>query len=272
MKGREIREAFKKGDYVFGTCMVSQSTYWPGVLASLGMDLVFIDTEHVPLGREQVSTMCKLYSKHGIAPVVRIPSPDPYQVSMVLDGGASGIIAPYVETVEQVKSLVGAVKYKPLKGERLNGFIYNNVAIEPELEAYADNQNQDNVLIVNIESVPAINNLDEILKVKGLDAVLVGPHDLSCSLGIPEDYHHPKFKEAIQTIIQKGRAHNVGVGIHVWDQIGYDVEMEWAKLGANFIMHSNDLNIFTKALEKEMNNLKAYLGIENSSESKEVTI
>src|SRR5690554_5388601 len=98
MTGSELKSALKNGQTVCGTAMVSQSPLWPEVLAATGLDFVFIDTEHTPLGRESVATACRLYKAAGLAPIVRIPSPDPYLASMVLDGGASGVIAPYIET------------------------------------------------------------------------------------------------------------------------------------------------------------------------------
>lgn len=259
MNGKELAKALKNGDYVYGTAILSPSTLWPKMVATLGLDLVFIDTEHTPLNRETVSSMCHIYRALNIAPMVRIPSPDPFQACMVLDGGASGVIAPYIETAEQVQQLVGAVKHKPVKGEKLSDKINGKQLFEPELADYIDQQNQENVLILNIESVPALNALDEILCVEGLDAVLVGPHDLSCSLGIPEQYDHPLFKQSIETVIEKARKHQVGVGIHSWEAVGFDQEIYWAKKGANFIMHSSDILIFRNALQKELQRLKSVL-------------
>lgn len=260
MNGRDLAHALKKGEYVYGTAILSPSPMWPKVVASLGLDLVFIDTEHTPLNRETVSWMCQIYRTLDIAPVVRIPSPDPYQASMVLDGGATGIIAPYIETAEQVRQLVGAVKYKPVKGEKLQNVINEKQFFEPALSDYLNQQNQENVLIVNIESVPALEALDEILSIEGLDAVLVGPHDLSCSLGLPEQYHHPLFKQSVETIIEKARAQQVGVGIHIWDAVGFDQEIVWAKKGANFIMHSSDILVFRDSMQKDIQRIKESLG------------
>ena len=139
-------------------------------------------------------------SRAEIAPIVRIPEPDPYRACMALDGGASGIIAPYVETPEQVRKLYGAVKLRPVKGAVLEARIQGSMALPGETGAYVDQRNADNVLIINIESTPALANLDAILEVPGIDAVLVGPHDLSCSLGVPEQYTHPLFLEKIRYI------------------------------------------------------------------------
>ncbi len=109
MNDIEFIQALRSGKHVFGTLIISTAPKWPSVVATLGLDFVFIDTEHIALDRSQVSQMCNIYRGIGLVPVVRIPSPDPYEASMFLDGGACGIIAPYIETPEQVRQLVGAV-------------------------------------------------------------------------------------------------------------------------------------------------------------------
>lgn len=260
MNGKELSHALRSGGYVYGTAILSPSTLWPKVVASLGLDMVFIDTEHTPLNRETVSGMCHVYRAYNLAPVVRIPSPDPYQACMVLDGGASGVIAPYVETAEQVRQLVGAVKHKPVKGRKMQDRLSGNRLFEPGLTDYVDKHNEDNVLIINVESVPALEALDDMLSVDGLDAVLIGPHDLTCSLGIPEQYDHPLFRKTVAAIISKARAKQVGAGIHVWGDVGYEEEISWARNGANLIMHASDIYAFSEALSKELRHIKSSLG------------
>jgi 4-hydroxy-2-oxoheptanedioate aldolase len=219
-------------------------------MASLGLDLVFIDTEHVSIGRDKLSWICGAYSARNVAPVVRIPKPDPYWACMALDGGAHGIIAPYVETAAQVQELRGAVKLRPLKGQRLYDALDGKEDLGEEVNAYLERFNRDSVLIVNIESQPALDALDDILAVPGLDALLVGPHDLSINLGVPEQYDHPKFLEAISTIIRKARAANVGAGIHFFTSI--EQEIAWAKEGANLTMHSSDLVMARQSLHADL--------------------
>jgi 4-hydroxy-2-oxoheptanedioate aldolase len=149
--------------------------------------------------------MCHTDAGLGLLPIVRIPAPDPYAAKMVLDGGAAGVVAPYVETPEQVRALRGAVKLRPRKGKMLDGLLDGGAA-EPELAQYLAPAAQQRLLIVNIESVPAIAALDAIRAEPGLDAGLIGPHDLLCSLSIPERYWHPKFRAAARPIFQKMRA------------------------------------------------------------------
>jgi 4-hydroxy-2-oxoheptanedioate aldolase len=153
---------------------------------------------------------------------------------------------------------MGAARYRPLKGQRLQDALRDPNSMEPELRSYLEERNRDTVLIANIESVPAIRNLDDILAVGALDSVLIGPHDLSCSLGIPEQYAHPKFIDAVKTIFQKARARNVGAGLHWWR--GVHDELAWAAAGANLIMHSTDVTLVTQHLTQELNDLRVMLG------------
>lgn len=257
MNGKELIAAFHEGRRVYGTCVVSPSPMWPQMIAGCGLDFVFIDTEHVALGRETLSWMCRVYAALGLAPIVRVPKPDPFLACMALDGGAAGVIAPYLESVEQVRDLRGAVKLRPLKGQRLQNCLCGSEALEPEVAHYLSQRCENNVMVVNVESVPALKALDDILAVPGVDALLVGPHDLSINLGIPEQYTHPRFLDAITTIITKARNANVGVGIHYSG--GMDLELRWAREGANFIIHSSDISLVHDALKRDLGEFRQQL-------------
>lgn len=227
-------------------------------MKQVGIDFVFVDTEHVPHDRHQLSWICQTLSALDLPPVVRIPSPDPFEACKALDGGAAGIMVPYIENPEQVRQLVGATRLRPLKGERLENALGDSSTMEPALREYTKAKNSDTILILNIESTPAMGRLAEILSVPGIDAILIGPHDLSCSLGIPEQYDHPSFDEAVRTIYRVAREHHVGAGIHFW--VGTAQEIAWCKAGGNLIMHSNDLMSFQKTLRAELNDIRRALG------------
>jgi 4-hydroxy-2-oxoheptanedioate aldolase len=215
------------------------------------------DFGQTPIDRQTLSWICQTYQAMGLPPVVRLPSNDPFEACKALDGGAGGVIGPYLETAEQVRGLVGAVKLRPLKGRRLQEALRDRNTLEPELRDYLDKRNGDKILIVNIESVPAIENLHEICAVPGLDAVLIGPHDLSCSLGIPEQYDHPRFDEATRTIFRIAREHGVGAGIHYW--LGLEQEVAWSKAGGNLVMHASDVATFSRTLKSDIEFLRKAL-------------
>ncbi len=258
MTGREIIQRLHDGKRVFSLATVNPSPLWPNLVKQIGVDFVFVDTEHTPIDRQTLSWICQTYSALGIPPVVRLPCNDPYEACKALDGGAGGIIGPYVETPEQVRGLVGAVKWRPLKGRRLDDALRDPATLEPELREYLEKRNHDKILIVNIESVPAIENLHAICSVPGLDAVLIGPHDLSCSLGIPEQYNHPRFDEAVRTIFRIAREHGVGAGVHFW--LGLEQEITWAKAGGNLVMHASDVAAFSRTMKSEVEHLRGALG------------
>ena len=250
MANKTLAEKLKNGNAIYGTCITSTAPLWAKAALNSGLDFVFLDTEHVPLERMEIAGLCQLYNALGIAPIVRIPSPDPFRACQMLDAGAAGIVAPYIETAEQVKEMVAAVKYRPLKGERLQKTLQNPLTIEPELRQYLENYNLGKLCIINIESVPAVENLDKLLKVPGLDAVFIGPHDLSVNMGLPEKYDHPYFEKIVTQIIQKCRKNNTAVGIHFSETP--ERQVKWMKAGANIVIHSSDIVIFSQKLASDI--------------------
>ena len=253
-----LLQKLKNGKNVYGTCIASTSPVWSKAVAGLGLDFVFIDTEHIPIDRNELTFMCQVYSALGLNPIVRIPSPDPYLACMVRDSGAVGVLAPYVETVGQIREMVGATKYRPLKGERLRQILSGEKPPEPEFQAYLDNFNAGSMCLVNIESVAAIENLDLLLAVPGLDAVIIGPHDLSVSLGLPEQYEHPEYQKTVAEIIRKSRAKGIHAGIHFPSEPARLIM--YMKEGANIVLHSTDVVLFSQKLREDMAQIKEAAG------------
>jgi len=249
----------KRGDLLMGSMITSISPKWSRTLENNILDFVFIDTEHTPIDRIQASWMCQVFFRMGIYPFVRIPSPSPYEATALLDGGAQGLIAPYIETVDEVRKLVAAVKYRPLKGEKVEHIVAGTEIMGDQLSKYIHERNAENTLVVNIESIPAMRNLDDILQVAGLDGVLIGPHDLSTSLGIPEQYEHPMFKDACFTIFRKARARGLGAGIHHFWGSGTETIPEFLSHGCNFLIHKADMALFQLKLNEDLQGLKTML-------------
>lgn len=258
------------GKRVYGTCISSTAPLWIKAARGAGLDFVFLDTEHIPLERMEVAALCQLYSASGIAPIVRIPSPDPYRACQMIDAGAEGILAPYIEEAEQVKEMVGALKYRPLKGRRLEETLENPASLEPKLANYLAGYNQGNICLINIESVPAFEKLDELLNVPGVDAVFIGPHDLSVNMGLPEMYDHHEYEKVVEEIIRRCRAKNVAVGIHFSESP--DRQVKWANAGANIIIHSSDIAIFSQKLAHDMSFIRSNTGDNFNTSSETIVV
>ncbi|MGC3943261.1 MAG: aldolase/citrate lyase family protein [Chryseolinea sp.] len=253
-----VSQKLKEGKRVYGTCFTSTAPSWPLSLQKAGLDFVFIDNEHIAMNRADLAKLCQVIKSYGISPIVRIPSPDHYLVSQAVDAGAVGVVAPYLESVQQIRELVGAVKYKPLKGEVLRNVLNGGEVLNEKTQAYVEKVNAGQMAIANIESVPALDKLDELLSVKGLDAVFIGPHDLSVSLGHPEEYDHPEFEEAVKKIIKTSRAKGLAVGIHF--SLEPERQIKWVKEGANIVIHSFDIALFTQRLIADMKIIKEGVG------------
>lgn len=256
MQGRRLKEALLEGLVVVGTVIEGiansrQLSYY----SDTGLDFVFIDNEHNPLDRSATGFVCQFFQAHGIAPLLRIPKADGNLGAMAVDGGASGVIAPYVESREEVLEVVGAIKERPLKGRALKEFQRTGEYPSLLTKEYIEAMNQDALVVIMIESREGVHALDEILSVQGVDVILVGPHDLSISLGIPEDVEHPLFVETVSQVARKVRERGLGFGIHLNNT---NLHKFWMERGENFVVYSSDTYLATHYLKKGVQSIMGH--------------
>lgn len=185
------------------------------LLARLPCDWLLVDTEHAPM---DVSTMTDIVAAiadaNGPAPLVRVAEATVENIKRALDAGAWGIIAPMINTRAEAELVVAAAKYPPL-GNRSSGSAWAALAFGTDNATYFRSANAQTMAIVQIESRAALQNLDQILSVPGVDMAFVGPVDLSISLGLephPEQ-RHPIFQQALADILRTARRYQVPVGI-----------------------------------------------------------
>jgi 4-hydroxy-2-oxoheptanedioate aldolase len=253
--GMNLKQKLKLGITVFGTSIISTSPVWVKAEALNTLDFVFIDTEHIPMDRNQLTYMCQTYNSMDLSPLVRISCPDSFLACMAKDAGAVGVIAPYIESADQVKELVGATKFRPLKGNRLKRILSGEEIPDKELVKYLEKYNSGSLALVNIESSYAVNHLEEILSVPGLDGVIIGPHDLSVNLSLPEMYEHPDFENVVREIIHKTRNRGLAAGIHFPSHP--HLQVKWMKEGINIILHGSDMALFSKKLAEDLMKIKS---------------
>lgn len=182
------------------------------ICAQLEFDFLLIDTEHTTTSLTDVENMCRAIDAASgpTQPIVRVPSNDPVRIKRVLDIGAAGIMAPMIETVSEAESLVEAARYPPEGTRGIAGGRAANYGLD--FQRYVQNANDSIVTIPQIESKEAVSNVESISSVGGIDAIFVGPADLSASLGTFTDWESEDFTDAIDRIIDAGRDANVPVG------------------------------------------------------------
>lgn len=262
MQGNKICESIRQGRRTYGLHVShAGSSFYAQKTLGLNVDFVFIDTEHVPVDRADVHAMCAVYADHGISPTVRVLHPDVNLTTAALDAGAQGVIVPYVESVDEIAETAGVVRFRPLKGQRLRNVVSGVEQLNEETERYLLNYNADNYFLIGIESVPAMENLDALLSVAGVDGVFIGPHDLSISLEIPEQYEHPRFVEAVVSIIQRARKAGLGAGMHVKADIAPpELLSKYIDAGLNWILYAHDFLIMVEAANQQINQMRKRYG------------
>ena len=254
MSTSKMKQLLSNGGRAYGTMLgLLRSPRWARLLAASGADFVVIDTEHSAYSPYDVADMVSAFAGTGIAPIIRVLAPEARLVTAAMDAGAVGVMVPYCETVEQVRAVLGAVKLRPLKGGLLDQALDGNGLPSDELAEYLHAKNGNGLLIIGIESAPAAANLSVLLEIQGIDAVFVGPHDMSCSLGIPEQYDHPKFQATTAGVLEQCTAHDLPMGVHFAD---LRLTQEWVRRGVRLVLHSSDVALLPMALTESLGSLR----------------
>jgi 2-dehydro-3-deoxyglucarate aldolase len=230
----------------------------PEIFASSGFDWLAIDLEHSAITLGEAEELIRIIDLKNVIPLVRLSSNNAEQIKRVMDAGAHGVIVPMVNNACQAAQAVAAVKYPPI-GTRSFG-LARAQGYGTSFEKYQQWQKENSIVVVQIEHVEAVENLAEILKVPGVDAYFVGPYDLSGSLGVPGQFDHPDFLQAMQKIKQIGAKSGKPGGRHI---IEPDPSLLEAAIreGDQFIAYSLD----TRMLDKCSREISTLVGGKNLS-------
>jgi 2-keto-3-deoxy-L-rhamnonate aldolase RhmA len=254
MNGAQLRDKMRNGERVYGTMTaLVRNPRWAAVFGRLGLDYVIVDTEHSPTGRSETADLAQAFLGAGVCPIMRVKDSEPHATVMALDGGFHGVLVPYCETADEVSAVVHAARLRPLKGRLHERARDHGEYPSQATHDYLEQRNKDVVVIIGIESVPAMENLEPILAVGGIDAIFIGPNDLSVSLGVPDDYTNPKFVEATDYIISTAQQHGIPAGGH-W-QTREQVQF-WMDKGSRWILYTSDVRALTEGYRDALNSFR----------------
>ncbi len=202
------------------------------ILAAAGFNYTYIDAEHGNFGIESINAICRAAKDAGLCPLVRVADLQYSLVARALDNGAAGIIFPRVESPELLQRAVSWTKFPPV-GVRGFGLGPPQMNYEPgTIGEIAEHTNANTLVVLQIETALAVERRDELLTVPGVDVVMVGPVDLSISLGVPGDFFNPKMVEAIGKIRDACLEHGVTPGIQTRP---LELARYWKERGMRFI-------------------------------------
>lgn len=219
------------------------------IMASSGFDWLVLDMEHSVLELNEVQQLIQAIDVHRCPAIVRLTSNDADQIKRVMDAGATGVMVPMITSAEQARSAVDAVYYPP-RGNRGVG-LARAQGYGAGFAEYRDWLENNAVVIVMIEHISAVECIDEILAVDGIDAFIIGPYDLSGSLGQPGNFKQPAFSDALERINAAGRKAGKPGGLHVVEP---DLEeLRWRiDSGFRFLGYAMDIRILDSVCRRDL--------------------
>jgi len=249
-----LRKKVLAGECVYGT-MIRQARDpgAPVIFASVGYDFVLIDMEHGNYNMETVADLIRGAKSAGIAPVIRVPHLETFFISRILDAGAEGIMVPMTSTQEQAEAIVQYSKYTPI-GQRGFGTQTGQTDYKP-LKAleFMKESNEHTLIIAQIETREAIENVDAILGTEGIDVGLIGPNDLSISLGIPDQMGSEILARAIDKVVEAAKKRGKASGIHIGNT---ELIRKWKAKGMTVLACSTDIGFMYNASKSTIEELK----------------
>lgn len=252
-----MKTSLKRGEILIGTFVLEfGGSAIATLLASAGADFIIADLEHSSFSIETVGRIIRNARGSNLPCIVRVPALERHFVSRVLDAGATGVMIPRVESHEDIEKIKRWTKYAP-EGDRGVAFGIGHTDYgdftKLDTRGYVGNANQEILTIGQIETVKAVENLDDILSTGELDVVFVGPYDLSTSMGISGELDHPQLLEAIKKIIRHAQTHNIPLGCYVND---FESGEQWLRSGVQLIACGNDAFLLTRKFAEEHQKFK----------------
>ena len=249
-----LRKRVLAGECVYGT-MIRQARDpgAPSIFAAAGYDFVFIDMEHGNYNMETVADLIRGAKSAGMATIIRVPRLETFFISRVLDAGAEGIMVPMTSTKEQAEEIVRYSKYTPL-GQRGFGNQTGQTDYRPlKTLDFMKEANEHTLIVAQIESREAIENVDSILSVEGIDVGLIGPNDLSISLGIPDQMGSEILTKAIDKVVEMAKKKGKATGIHIGN---IEALRKWRAKGMTVLAYSTDIGFMYNASKSSLEELK----------------
>lgn len=244
-KIRLIRQSLQENKPSVGSWMQIPHSSVAEIMGQAGYDWVAVDMEHGAISVHQLPDLFRALELGGTLPLARLAQGQTKDCKQALDAGAGGVIVPMVESAAQLTQVRDACRWPPA-GKRGVGFSRANL-FGKHFDAYTK-EAQEPLLVAMIEHIRAVGNLEEILQVEGLDAILIGPYDLSASMGVTARFDHPDFEAAMQRIHTLSREHLIPCGVHVVMPEPVVLEKRIAE-GYRFIAYSIDAVFLTHAAE-----------------------
>jgi 2-keto-3-deoxy-L-rhamnonate aldolase RhmA len=251
-----VKQALQNGRVQIGTWVTTlRSPQLPQILRSAGFDFIYDDMEHSGFSIETVGDLCSVAIAHGLIPIVRPPAKLPHLLTRPLEVGGMGLLLPHVDTAEEAREAVRAVKFPPLGARGFNVQTVHSGFKAADPKEYARAANEATLLIVQIESRQGMRNLNRILDVDGIDGAVIGRGDLSADLGLIGQTNHPQVVRHVETMIAACQRHQKIPGLLVPDLAS---ATHWIDRGIRLVPYSNEVSLLMNSATQAITQLRAH--------------
>ncbi|CCK80311.1 HpcH/HpaI aldolase family protein [Desulfobacula toluolica] len=242
----KVKYKLNNGLYSIGTWLQLSNVSVAEIIGNAGYDWVAMDLEHGFFSPDMIGLICLALEKGGTIPFARVAQVNPKDIKQALDAGVKGLVLPMIKTAKDLQNGISWAKYPPY-GSRGVGYSRANL-FGRKFDKTVPESSKDLTIIAQIEHITAVQNLDEILEVKGLDGIMVGPYDLSASMGITAEFDNPDFISVMDKIKIKAENSGVPMGSHI---VQPDPEVLCKKIqeGYKFIAYGIDAVFLYNAVE-----------------------
>jgi 4-hydroxy-2-oxoheptanedioate aldolase len=248
-----LKQKLKNGELILGTALPALALHITTLTCQKDIDFLWIDTEHWPEGVESLGAIPVLARHQGVAPMIRVAWNDPHLIKKAYDAGAVAVMVPQVDTADEAALAVQHALYPPL-GQRGVSPMWPLVAGEDWANVIRT-ANDETVLVLQIESLEAYENLDAIAQVPGIDVLFVGPTDLAASLGLVMQNDAPQVQAIMQEIPRRLQGTGIAVGTTLTSVSEIQEKMDW---GYTFLNVGNPLGYGLEALQENLTTLRAH--------------
>ncbi len=252
-KKNDLKYKLRNGKITFGSWITIGHPIVAEIMANSGFEWLTVDMEHSAITLDVAQNLIRTIELSGCVPLVRVGENNPFIIKQVMDAGAYGVIVPMVNSKEEAEKAVKSVKYPP-KGFRGVG-LARAQKYGFDFEGYKNWLEKESIVIVQIEHLSGVKNLSDILSVDGVDGFIVGPYDISGSLGVPGNFEHPEFKNCIKEIMDVSKNLKKPAGFHVIPPDKKEVQ-KIIDLGYKFIAISLDTLFLGKLCKNVLNEFK----------------
>jgi len=255
MKKNLVKELLHSGKLTLGSWIQIGHPDIAEIMANMGFDWLVLDNEHGPYSTETTQLLIQAMSSTETVPIVRVPWNDMVEIKRALDIGAYGIVIPWVNSKDEALYAVGACRYPPAGVRGVGPRRASRYGLD--MREYLERANEEILIVVQIETQQAVDRIEEILSVEGIDAFFIGPLDLSTSLGYRGQVDHPKVRETLDKLVDAAKRAGVASGIYAYN---LELAKGYIEKGFQFVSLADDTTLLIRGCQEFLDGIKTSRG------------